>query len=386
MKHLGPLRIEKQPDASWPWIVAVSVCAIGAAFLVAGVIFWIYGVPPLRAYRVILSGTLGDVQGIAEVFRRTVPLLLVGEGLVLAFRAQFYNIGAEGQLLAGAVAASGIALFVPLPSPWIVPAMLIAAIVAGAAWGVLPTLIKLKLEVNEVITTLMMNYIALNIVDWLIHGPWKGNTMRGFAFSDIFPDAAWLSWIPGTRVSWLLLALGVTIAGGFSVLLTRMRIGYEIQVLGHNPVAARYAGISPLRTIVIVMFLSGGMAGLAGAGEVAAIHHRLLDPNQISLGYGYAAIIVAWLARGNPLAAIVTATFLGVIFASGDVMKVVLQMPFRVTDVFNGLVLFFLIGSEGLMRYRIRWRPSTHRTSAPGQSPGGSRIPDEREAQHRPRI
>jgi len=344
-------------------VLVVSSAAIGAAFLVTGVIFWIYGVSPLRAYSVVLSGTLGDPRGLAEVFRRAIPLLLVGEGLVLAFRAQFYNIGAEGQLLAGAVAASGFALFVPLPGILTLPAMLLAAFVAGAAWGFLPTIVKLKLDVNEVITTLMMNYIAINIVDWLIHGPWKGNSMRGFAFSDLFPDPAWLPWIPGTRVSWPLLVLGVLLALGLSVFLARTRLGYEIRVLGHNPLAARYAGISPLRTILIVMLLSGGTAGLAGAGEVAGIHHRLLDPNQISLGYGYAAIIVAWLARGSPLAAVGTAIFLGFIFASGDVMKVVLQVPFRVTDVFNGLVLFFLIGSELLLQYRIRWSPHSGEVS-----------------------
>ncbi len=369
MKQLGGVRFEKQADASWLWVLAVSACAIGAAFLVAGVIFWIYGVSPLRAYLVIVTGTLGDARGIAEVFRRAIPLLLVGGGLVLAFRAQFYNIGAEGQLLAGAVAASGVALFVPLPGPWLLPAMIVSGFVAGAAWGLLPTVIKLKLDVNEVITTLMMNYIALNIVDWLIHGPWKGNTMRGFAFSDLFPAAAWLPWIPGTRVSWPMLILGVAMAGGLTFLLARMRMGYEIRVLGQNPEAARYAGINPLRTILVVMVFSGGMAGLAGVGEVAGIHHRLLDPNQISLGYGYAAIIVAWLARGSPVAAIFTATFLGFIFASGDVMKVVLQVPFRVTDVFNGLVLFFLIGSEPLMRYQLRWVPAAQQVPAPGPTP-----------------
>ncbi len=357
MRRLGPFRIEKHPDPSWLWVLLISLLAIVAAFLVAGVIFWVYGVSPLRAYAVIFQGTLGDSRGAAEILRRAVPLLLIGVGLVLAFRAQFYNIGAEGQLLAGAVAASGVALFAPLPAPWLLLAMLAAGFMAGAVWGLLPTLIKLKLEVNEVITTLMMNYIAINVVDWLIHGPWKGNTMRGFAFSDLFRDAAWLPWIPGTRVHWPMLLLGMALAAGFSFLLVRIRLGYEIRVLGQNPDAARYAGIDPLRVTFLVMLISGGVAGLAGVGEVAGIHHRLLDPNQISLGYGYAAIIVAWLARGSPLASILTALFLGFIFASGDVMKVVLQMPFRVTDVFNGLVLFFLIGSELLMHYRIRWQP-----------------------------
>lgn len=369
MKQLGPFRIERHPSPPGAWVLAVSVLAIVAALVVAGIIFWAYGVNPIRAYAIIFQGTLSDPRGLAEVLRRAIPLLLVGVGLVLAFRAQFYNIGAEGQLLAGAVAASGVALFVPIPGPWLLPVMIGCGFLAGAAWGFLPTLIKLKLDVNEVITTLMMNYIALNIVDWLIHGPWKGNTMRGFAFTDLFPDAAWLPLFPGTRVYWPMLVLGVALAAGFTFLLARMRVGYEIQVLGANPEAARYAGISSLRITLLVMLISGGTAGLAGAGEVAGIHHRLLDPNQISLGYGYAAIIVAWLARGSPMATILTALFLGVIFASGDVMKVALQMPFRVTDVFNGLVLFFLIGSELFMRIRIRWAPIARVPFPGGEAP-----------------
>jgi simple sugar transport system permease protein len=133
-------------------------------------------------------------------------------------------------------------------------------------------------------------------------------------------------------------------------------LGFQIRVLGQNPTAARYAGIDPLRTTVAAMMVSAGAAGLAGVGEVAGIHHKLLAPEQISLGYGYAAIIVAWLARGSPLASILTALLLGLIFTSGDVMKVTLQMPFRVTDIFNGLILFFLIGSERLLQYRVRLR------------------------------
>ncbi len=155
------------------------------------------------------------------------------------------------------------------------------------------------------------------------------------------------------------LALGVILAVGAALLLARTRFGFEVRVQGQSPEAARYAGIDPFRTTLAVMLLAGGAAGLAGVGEVGGIHRRLLDPNEISLGFGYAAIIVAWLARGSPLAAILTASFLGLIYASGDVMRVALQMPARVTDVFNGLILFCLIGSERLLYYRLRWAPAT---------------------------
>ncbi|MDR7485611.1 MAG: ABC transporter permease [Armatimonadota bacterium] len=355
MSRIGPLLVERVPAPTRTWVLAVSVLAVAAALAGAGVIFWAFGINPLHAYAVVFAGTLADRRAAPEILRQAIPLLLCGVGLVMAFRAQFWNIGAEGQLLVGAVAATGVALFVPLSGPLVLPAMFLAGFTSGALWGLLPTLLRLRLDVNEVISTLMMNYIALFFVDWLIHGPWKGTTTLGFAYTDTFPEAAWIPVLAGTRVHWPTLALGLALAGALAFLLARTRLGFEIRILGENPTAARYAGIDPVRTTVVAMLISAGAAGLAGAGEVGGIHHRLLFPTQVSLGYGYAAIIVAWLARGSPLAAILTALFLGLIFTSGDVMKVTLQMPFRVTDIFNGLILFFLIGSERLLRYRMRW-------------------------------
>jgi simple sugar transport system permease protein len=316
---------------------------------------WAYGMRFPHDYAVIVQGTLGDTRGLAEVLRKTIPLLLIGVGLVVAFRAQFWNIGTEGQMLAGAMAAAGVALFVPLPPPWLLPALFIAGGLAGALWGALPTVLKVRLGVNEVLTTLMMNYMALYLVQWLIHGPWKGKSALGFAYSDTFPSAAWLPLLPGTRLHWPTLGLGLCVLIGVAVFLARTRLGYEIRVVGHNPEAARYAGMNFLKVMLLVMSISGGTAGIAGVGEVAGIHHKLLGPTQISLGYGYTAIIVAWLARGRPLAVLLTALLIGFTFACGDVLKGALHLPFQVVDVLNGLLLLFLIGGERLMYYRVRW-------------------------------
>ncbi len=355
---LGGLTLERRPDPPASWVLLVSILAIAGALVLAGLIFWGYGLNPIQAYATIARDTLGDPQTLPEIFRPGIPLLLIGVGLVLAFRAQFYNIGAEGQLLAGTVGATWVALFSPIHGPWAIPAMFIAAAVAGAAWGVIPTLLKLRLNVNEVITTLMMNYIAIFSVQWLIYGPWKGPSVRGFPYTDEFPDAAQLPLIAGTPIHWPTLLLGILAAALLAFMLGRTRLGFEIRVQGQNPTAARYAGISPFRTVFIAMLISAALAGMAGAGEVGGIHHRLMDPGQVSQGYGYAAIIVAWLARGNPVAAILTAVFLGTVYSAGEVMKATLQMPARVTDVFNGLILFCLIGSERLLYYRLRWRPA----------------------------
>ncbi len=358
MKNFPGFTIERRAVPSGGIVLFISLLAICAALGTAGILFWAYGVSPLHAYRLIVHGALGSKLGLAETVRRAIPLLFCGVGLALAFRALFWNIGAEGQLLLGAVAATWTALFSGIPDTLVIPAMLILGFLAGAIWAFIPAILKARLGINDVITTLMMNYIAINLVLYLIHGPWKGPEMWGFAYTDAFPKAAWLPLIPGTRIHWPTLLLGLLAALLVYILIARTRQGFEIRVVGENPKAAHFAGMSYFKTIVSVMLLSGGLAGLAGVGEVAGVHHLLRHPAHISLGYGYTAIIVAWLARRNPLAVILTALLFGVIMAGGDVIKTSLGLPFQLVNVFNGLILFFLISGEILMRYRIslsRW-------------------------------
>ncbi len=353
MKKPSLFRVERRPTLPGHVVVLVSILAIFAALVAAGIFFQAYGISAVRAYQLIVKGALGSRLGLAETVRRAIPLLLCGVGLTIAFRALFWNIGAEGQLLLGAVAAAGVALFSGLPDVLLLPAMFIAGFLAGALWGLIPAVLKARLGINDVITTLMMNYIALYLVEWLIHGPWRGPTMRGFAYTDKFPSAATLPTISWTRIHWPTLLLGLAVAVLAYVLITRTRAGFEIRVVGENPEAARFAGISAFKTTLFVMIISGGLAGLAGVGEAAGIHRMLLGPTSISMGYGYTAIIVAWLARRNPLAVIVTSLLFGVIMSGGDVIRVSLGLPFQVINLFNGLILFFLIGSELLMHYKI---------------------------------
>ena len=177
MKLPSWIEVERRP-ALPPWLVfAISMGAIIAALIAAGIFFQAYGVSPFRAYGDIIRGALGSKLGITETIRRAIPLLLIGVGLTVAFRALFWNIGAEGQLLMGAVAATGIALFSGLPGPMLLPAMFVGGFLGGAAWGVIPAALKAKLGINDVITTLMLNYVAIYVVDWLIHGPWKGTAV-----------------------------------------------------------------------------------------------------------------------------------------------------------------------------------------------------------------
>ncbi|ADH63670.1 MAG: ABC transporter permease [Deinococcota bacterium] len=344
-----------EPNPSRYRALWVTLGAVGVAFVIAGVVFSAYGVSPLEAYRAMLEGTLFDPKGLQEVFRRTIPLLLIGVGLTLAFRTQFFNIGAEGQLLLGAVFAAGVALFVPLPPFLTLPMMFLAGAVGGAVWCLIAAWLKSRLGVNEILTTLMLNYVAQYVVIYLINGPWKGKDARGYIYSDQFGPAAQIPVIPGTNVHWPTLLLGIFLAFALQFLLERTTLGYAMRVVGENPGAARYAGISISRIMLLIALITGGAAGLAGVGEIAGIHHRLIEPLQLSSGYGFTAVIVAWLARGNPALVLLTAPLMGIILAGGDLLKVSLNMPFRVVDVFSGVMLLCLIASEVFVRNRVRW-------------------------------
>jgi general nucleoside transport system permease protein len=366
--HRAGWRWEPRAEAPTWKTLLITLAAIGLAGLVVTGVFINYGVEPLSAWRTIVERTLWQGRGLSETVRKAIPLMLAGIGLLLAFRARFWNIGAEGQMLAGALGASAVALFAGIPAPFTIPAMFAAGMLAGAAWGAVPALLKARLGVNEIITTLMFNYIALYIVRYLINGPWKARTATGFSYSERFPVEAVLPTLGTTRLHWPTLAIALALVAVIAVLLARSRFGFEVEVLGRSPEAARYAGINAARVTLILAALAAGAAGLAGVGEVAGIHRRLVEPTQLSLGYGYAAILVALLARGRPLMVIPAALFLGFVFAAGDVMRVSLRLPSQLPDVVTGLVLLLVAASEPLTRGR--WVPRE-----PAEPPGPSAPP-----------
>lgn len=348
------IRFIPDPTASRFRTAWVSLGAIVFAATLTGFLFLAYGSNPFTVYGTMLSGTLFDPQGLAEVARRTIPLLLIGIGLTLAFRAQFFNIGAEGQMLMGAIFAGAVPLFFPLGAVTI-PVMLVFGALGGGAWALLAAWLKQRFSVNEILSTLMLNYVAFYLLIYLIAGPWKGKNVRGFIYTDEFPEFAQMPLIGGTLVHYPTLILGIVAAVALQILLSKTTLGFELRVVGENAGAARYTGISVPRIVTIMALITGGLAGIAGAAEVSAIHHRLLEPSQISLGYGFTAIIVAWLARGNPALVLVTAPFMGIILAGGDLLKIVLNMPFRVVDVFSGVMLLSLIASEIFIHNRLKW-------------------------------
>ncbi|MGL4609622.1 MAG: ABC transporter permease [Trueperaceae bacterium] len=355
------------PSAAFTFLITLG--AIVVALIITGVLFAVFGVNPFAAYKEILEKTLFNLRGFSEVVRRMIPLLLCGVGIALALKARFWNIGAEGQLLAGAAAAAGLALFAPLPGVVMIPAMFLAGFVVAGLWGFLPAILKVRLGVNEIITTLMMNYIALYIVRALINGTWKGSGSRGFPETDKFAREFYLPTLPTTRLHYPTLILGIVLTLFIFFMLRQMKLGFDIRIMGESPDAARYAGINFFSTTMLLVLLSAGAAGLAGVGEVAGIHRKLLEPSSISLGYGYTGMIVALLARGNPLGTIPAALFLGLIFASGDVMKAGLGLPTQMVDVINGLVLICIICAEPLLRFRfVKQRKTLPLTLLPKRS------------------
>lgn len=336
-------------------LVVVSAGAFVVALLVALGLFGVYGLNPLEAGATVVQRTLMDKRGFGEVVRKSIPLLLAGAGMALALRARFWNIGAEGQILAGAIAATAVALFVPI-GWYTIPVLYLAGFVAAALYGLVPAYLKARLGVNEIITTLMFNYVAIYLVRWLINGPWRGRSLTGYSYTDRFARETYLPLWEGTRVHIPTLVIGVALALLITWLLRHTRLGFSIRVMGDGPEAARYAGIKLLPTTLALAALAAGAAGIAGAGEVAGIHHRLIEPTSVSMGYGYTAILVALLARQRAWAVLITAPLLGWVFAAGDVIKVSLQLPFQITDVMIGVTLLLLVAAEPLLSYRPVWQ------------------------------
>jgi len=347
-------RLEEMPR----WMpLLVSVGAIVVALIFGSVVLVAVGGDPLRTYAHIARASFGSLGVFSDTLVKAAPLILVGLACTLAFRMGLWNIGAEGQFFVGAFGASAVVLTPLLPPETpgyvMIPAMMLAGFVAGALWGFVPGYLKAKLNVNEIITTLMMNYIAISWNNFFIFGVWSEG---GFQMSQVFPKTAWLPrltdyarQVPLFRGLTIHLGLifGLLAAALVWFILYRSQWGYEIRLIGDNPQAARYAGIPIVRNTVLVMMLSGGLAGLAGMSEISGVVHRL--QGAISPGYGFTAIIVAWLAKLNPFAVVLVSVLFGSLILAGREIQ-----PSGIPKLIQGIILFMLIASEVLLRYRIR--------------------------------
>jgi general nucleoside transport system permease protein len=344
------------------WLpAATSAGAVVVALLIGAVILALAGGDPIAAYAQIARSSFGGLDVFSDTIVKAIPLMLVGLACAIAFRMRLWNIGAEGQFFLGAWGASAVVLTPLLPpttSGWImIPAMMLAGMAAGALWGFIPGFLKARFKVNEIISTLMLNYIAIAWNDFFIFGVWSEG---GFQMSPTFPRSAWLPRLTdfATYVdafSGLTTHLGLLFALVAAVVvwwvLSRSRWGYEIRLIGDNPRAAEYAGIPIGRYVVGVMMFSGALAGLAGMSEISGVVHRL--QGAISPGYGFTGIIIAWLAKLNPFAIILVSILFGALILAGREIQ-----PSGIPRLIQGIVLVCLIASDFLLRYRVRlYRP-----------------------------
>ena len=346
--HIGPVTLLGVPALS-----VVAALVVGAVFLAAT------GHSPVTVYREILRVSYTTGYGIADTLVSATPLILTGLAAAVAFRVRLYNIGAEGQLYAGAIAASGVAIWFGdgVPGPLAVTIVLLAGVVGGMAWIAVPAVARAWLGTNEIITTLLLNYVGLNLMRYLIFGartPWRDDLVTTFPQGKRIPEAAELPLFLDTRVH-LGLLLAVLLAVALHLVLQRTRWGFGWRVFGDSPGAARYAGISSKAVVVAVLLVSGALAGLAGAGEVAGRAGRL-DPEGLALGIGYNGIIVAALARTNPLAVLPVGVLLGGVLNAGPALQSIPgeRIPIAISTMLTGTILLLALAGELFIRYRLR--------------------------------
>lgn len=356
-----PYRIKLEPRLEEPsryYPALVSIGAVLLALVLGGVLIALSGGDPFRSYAHIARASFGNLGVISDTIVKATPILFTSLACTIAFRMKLWNIGAEGQFIMGAFGASLIVLWPVLPaetSPWIfIPVMMIASMITGGLWGMIPGYLKAYLRVNEIISTLMLNYIAVSWINFWIFAVWSEG---GFQMSPKFPLNAWLprlldfaDVIPVFRglTTHMGLLIGIVAAVVLWLVIYRSRWGYEIRLIGDNPQAARYAGINIARNTVLVMALSGALAGLGGMSEVTGMVHRL-QTSPIAAGYGFTGIIVAWLSKLNPLVAIIVSVLFGALILAGREIQ-----PSGVPKMIQGIILVCLIASDFLLRYRVR--------------------------------
>ena len=348
-----PYRIEKKKDVGLAVDLLSILVALVVSIGVAAIIIAAAGANAAVVLWAIVKGSFGSKNAIIDTLIKSTPIMITALATVVAYRARVWNIGQEGQLYAGAIGAAFIVLTFPwlnLPAFLYVPLLLVASVIGGAIWGGVPGWLKAKYNVNEIVVTVMFNYIMLYVTAFLLGGVWQEegshyfNTIR-------FPDSTAIPSFFGSRLHTgfgmaLLLAVGVWF------LLYKMKLGYEIRAMGINPTAARYKGIAIQKIILLVMLLSGGISGLAGGIELLATQHRLIYG--FSAAFGFTGILIALLGRLHPLGVTIAAIFFGALQNGSSAMIIYSNVPRQLVTMIMGLVIIMLLLFEALFKYRVR--------------------------------
>jgi simple sugar transport system permease protein len=331
-----------------------SVLAFLAAFLFGGIVIWLMGRSPMAAFDVYVGQPLTDPWSLQEIAIKATPLALIAIGLSYCFRANLWNIGAEGQYTIGAIFGGWLALATHGTDAgfWVLPAMLVLGIVGGMLYGLIPAFLKTRFNVNEILTSLMLVYVAQLLLDYLARGPWRDPKGFNFPQSVTFDPAATLPpMLEGERIHYgALFAVAAVLIT--AVVLGRTLFGYRLKLAGDAPRAAQFAGFSPRATTLAVFAISGGLAGLAGITEVSGQIGQM-QPS-ISPGYGFTAITVAFLGRLNPFGILLAALVVALTFIGGESAQILLKLPVDLTQAFQGILLLFVLAGDALVSYRVR--------------------------------
>ena len=357
------LRLEPRAQASVVWRYASPVLALAITVVLGVLLFMALGKDPLRGLTVFFWEPIKSVYALSELLVKATPLLLIALGLAVCFRSNIWNIGAEGQFVMGAVFASGVALLADansLSGYWVW--VLLAGVAGGMVWAGLTAWLRDRFNANEILVSLMLVYVAVMVLNYLVYGAWKDPLGYNFPQTKTFDAVTQIpKLIPGTRVNvGVLLALAGV--GVLWVFLFRTRAGFAQQVGGLAPDAARYAGFSSRRALWLALLSSGAAAGLAGGLEVAG-PLRQLTPF-VPAGYGFAAIIVAFVGRLHPVGMVLSALLMSMFYIGGELAQSRLGLPRSLTGVFQGLLLFTLLACDTLMQYKLRWVPAVPSVSA----------------------
>ena len=332
------------------------------AFIIGGIILAIVGADPIITYSAMIRGAFGTFEmwkqgnfyNISETLVKAIPIIISSLAVLVAFRMLFWNIGANGQFACGALAATFVALFSDnfirdLPTWSYLLLMFIAGFLGGAVWGLIPALLKIIFNVNETISSLLLNYVAILFVENLYFGPWRDPQGMGFPGTAIFPEVARLPKLFGRVHFGLIFGLILTILLWF--ILEKTKWGYEIKVIGHSHKAARYAGINLTKNILLVMVISGGISGIAGMAEVSGLIYRLQQG--VLTGFGNTAIIVAWLSNLNVWVSLVLSFLMSALLVGGDQLQIVMKLPAAIALLLQGLILFVILMGEFFIRFRV---------------------------------
>ena len=349
------LRLEVRPQPSARWGYASPLLALAITVVIGVILFVALGKDPVRGLQVFVWEPVKSTYALSELMVKATPLLIIALGLAVCFRSTVWNIGAEGQYLIGAIFAAGVALTADKTTGgWIVPAIIVAGIVGGMLWAGITALLRDRFNANEILVSLMLVYVAIQVLNYLVYGPWKDPMGYNFPQTKTFESVTQIpKLMQGSRVNvGLLLALAGVAA--VWVFLFRTYSGFAQQVGGLAPAAARYAGFSSRKALWIALLTSGGMAGLAGALEVAGPIGQLTP--YVPAGYGFAAIIVAFVGRLHPVGIVFSAILMSMFYIGGELAQSRLGLPKSITGVFQGLLLFALLACDTLIAYRVVWK------------------------------